>query len=190
SDLKSFFVSGGYFTGNTILKLNVFSGLETTYQAWNGIPSVRLNNDAAGMQRYADHYLYTQQQVDEMVNSGSRTYNLYTYENQVDHYQQNHYQLLFSHQLNDMFNFNASLFYTGGKGYYEEYQNDQKLTDYLITPPVYGNDTIQYSDLIRRKWLDNDFYGMTFSMTQKKETSEFTLGGGYNIYDGNHFGKV
>ena len=190
SDLKSFFVSGGYFTTNTILKLNVFSGLETTYQAWNGVPSVRLNNDMEGMQRYADHYLYTQKQVDEMVNSDSRTYNLYTYENQVDHYQQNHYQLLFSHQLNELFSFNASLFYTGGKGYYEEYKNDQKLADYLITAPIYGNDTVQLSDLVRRKWLDNDFYGMTFSMAQKKETSEFTLGGGYNIYDGNHFGKV
>ena len=190
SDLKSFFVSGGYFTANTILKVNVFSGLEDTYQAWNGVPSVRLNNDSTGMQRYADHYLYTQKQVNEMLNSNSRTYNLYTYANQVDHYQQNHYQLLFSHQLNERCNFNASLFYTGGKGYYEEYKNDQKLAQYLISPPIVGNDTIQLSDLIRRKWLDNDFYGMTFSLTQKKEASEFTFGGGYNEYDGKHFGKV
>ena len=190
SDLKSFFVSGGYFTGNTILKVNVFSGLENTYQAWNGVPSVRLNNDFAGMQRYADHFLYTQKEVDQMINSNNRTYNLYTYENQVDHYQQNHYQLLFSHQMDEQFSLNASLFYTGGKGYYEEYKNDQKLADYLITPPIYGNDTIKTSDLIRRKWLDNDFYGMTFSINQKKETSEFTLGGGYNVYDGNHFGQV
>jgi len=190
SDLKSFFVSGGYFTASTILKVNVFSGLEDTYQAWNGVPSVRLNNDLAGMQRYADHYLYSQKEVDEMKNSDSRTYNLYTYENQVDYYQQNHYQLLFSHQLNELYNFNASLFYTRGNGYYEEYKNDQKLVDYLITPPIYGNDTIQTSDLIRRKWLDNDFYGMTFSISQKKEASEFTLGGGYNVYDGNHFGRV
>lgn len=190
SDLKSFYVSGGYFTANTILKVNVFSGLEDTYQAWNGVPSVRLNNDAAGMKRYANHYLYTQKQVDEMKNSDSRTYNFYTYENQVDYYQQNHYQLLFSHQLNELFSFNASLFYTGGKGYYEEYKNDQNLADYLITPPIYGSDTIQSSDLIRRKWLDNDFYGMTFSINQKKEVSEFIFGGGYNVYDGNHFGKV
>jgi len=190
SDLKSFFVSGGYFTANTILKVNVFSGLEDTYQAWNGVPSVRLNSDMAGMQRYADHYLYSQKEVDQMINSNSRTYNLYTYENQVDYYQQNHYQLLFSHQLNEAYSVNASLFYTGGKGYYEEYKNGQKLADYLITPPIYGNDTIQSSDLIRRKWLDNDFYGMTFSINQKKETGEFTFGGGYNEYDGNHFGKV
>lgn len=190
SDLKSFFVSGGYFTDKTILKLNVFSGLEDTYQAWNGIPSVRLNNDLAGMQRYADHGLYTQKQVDEMISSNSRTYNLYTYPNQVDYYQQDHYQLLYSHQFGPEFSLNASGFYTKGKGYYEEYKDNQKLADYLIAPPVVGGETIKKSDLIRRKWLDNDFYGMTFSLNRKLETSEFTFGGGYNVYDGNHFGKV
>ncbi len=190
SDLKSFFVSGGYFTPATILKINVFSGLEDTYQAWNGVPSVRLNNDLAGMQRYADHYLYSQKQVDEMVNSNSRTYNLYTYENEVDYYQQDHYQLLFSHKLNGALSLNASAFYTKGNGYYEQYKEDQKLADYLITPSVFGNETINRSDLIRRKWLNNDFYGMTFSVNHKLDTQEFTFGGGYNEYDGNHFGKV
>ncbi len=190
SDLKSFFVSGGYFTPNTILKVNVFSGLEDTYQAWNGVPSVRLNNDIAGMQRYADHGLYTQKQVDEMINSGSRTYNLYTYENEVDHYQQDHYQLLFSHKFNNALDLNAGMFYTKGKGYYEQYKEDQKLADYLISPPVIGGETVKRSDLIRRKWLGNDFYGMTFAVSHKDETSEFTFGGGYNIYDGNHFGKI
>ena len=190
SDLKSFFVSGGYFTGNSILKVNIFSGLEHTYQAWNGVPSVRLNNDLAGMQRYADQWLYSQKQVDEMISSNSRTYNLYTYPNQVDHYQQDHYQLLFSHKFSQSLNINSSLFYTKGKGYYEEYEEDQKLADYGITPPVIGGETITNSDLVRRKWLDNDFYGMTFSLNHKEETREFTFGGGYNIYDGNHFGKV
>ena len=190
SDLKSFFVSGGYFTDKTILKLNVFSGLEDTYQAWNGVPSVRLNNDLAGMQRYADHYLYSQKQVDEMISSNNRTYNLYTYPNQVDYYQQDHYQLLFSHQFSPELSLNANGFYTKGNGYYEEYKDDQKLADYLITPPVVGGETIKKSDLIRRKWLDNDFYGVTFSVNRKQETSDFTFGGGYNVYDGNHFGKV
>jgi len=190
SELKSFFVSGGYFTESTILKVNVFSGLEDTYQAWNGVPSVRLNNDMTGMQRYADHWLYTQKQVDEMISSNSRTYNLYTYENEVDHYQQDHYQFLFSNKINREINLNASLFYTPGRGYYEQYKEGQKLTDYLITPTVYGGETIEESDLIRRKWLDNDFYGATFSVNSKQETREFTFGGGYNIYDGNHFGKV
>ena len=190
ADLKSFFISGGYFTDNTILKVNIFSGLEDTYQAWNGVPSVRLNNDATGMQQYADHWLYSQKQVDEMLNSDSRTYNLYTYENEIDHYQQDHYQLLFSRKLNEVLHLNASLFYTAGNGYYEQYKENQKLADYLITPLVYGGETIKKSDLIRRKWLGNDFYGTTFSINQKKGTSEFNLGGGYNVYDGDHFGKV
>ncbi|MFY9154158.1 MAG: TonB-dependent receptor [Prolixibacteraceae bacterium] len=190
SDLKSFFISGGYFTESTILKANIFSGLEHTYQAWNGVPSVRLNNDLAGMQEYADNWLYSQKQVDEMVNSDSRTYNFYTYENEVDHYQQDHYQLLFSHKFTPSFNLNASLFYTKGYGYYEQYKEDQTLADYLITAPVHGTESVENSDLIRRKWLDNDFYGMTFSANRKDETSEFTFGGGYNEYDGNHFGKV
>lgn len=190
SDLKSYFLSGGYFTRNSILKVNVFSGFEETYQAWNGVPSVRLNNDLAGMQLYSDHYLYTQQQANEMIASNSRTYNLYTYKNQVDHYQQDHYQLLFSHKLSDMFNVNLNLFYTPGRGYYEEYKENQKLEDYLITPPVIGGETVKRSDLIRRKWLENDFYGVTFAIQRNLEGREFTLGGGYNVYDGDHFGRV
>src|SRR5690606_29871926 len=108
SDLKSFFVSGGYYSDNTILKANVFSGVETTYQSWNGVPSVRLNNDLEGMQRYGEHWLYTPEETQEMINSNSRTYNLYTYENQVDYYQQDHYQLHFSHKFNPNLNLNAS----------------------------------------------------------------------------------
>ena len=119
SDLKSFFLSGGYFTANTILKATIFSGFEETYQAWNGVPSVRLNNDFEGMKRYEDHYLYTPEQTQNMINSDSRTYNLYTYKNQVDHYQQDHYQLHFSHRFNPYLNLKAAAFYTYGRGYYE-----------------------------------------------------------------------
>jgi len=190
ADLKSFFLSGGYFTENTIVKLNVFSGLEDTYQAWNGVPSVRLNDDLAGMQRYADHWLYSQKQVDEMIASDSRTYNLYTYENEIDYYQQDHYQFLFSHRLNEAWHVNASLFYTAGNGYYEQFKEGETLEDYLISPIVIGDETIEDSDLIRRKWLDNDFYGTTFSVNHRQETRDFTFGGGYNVYDGDHFGKV
>ncbi len=190
SDLKSFFVSGGYFTENTILKTNIFSGFEETYQAWWGVPSVRLNNDFAGMQRYADHGLYTQQQVDEMVNSNNRTYNYYTYPNQVDHYQQDHYQLLYSHRFDPTLHLNAALFYTRGKGYYEEYKEGESYNDYLMTAPVINGTTLESTDLVRRKWLDNDFYGGTFSLNSKTEAREFTFGGGYNVYDGDHYGNV
>lgn len=190
SDLKSFFVSGGYFTANTILKATIFSGFEETYQAWNGVPSVRLNNDVEGMKRYEEHYLYTPEQTQHMLNSDSRTYNLYTYKNQVDHYQQDNYQLHFSHKFNPYLNLNAAAFYTYGRGYYEQYETDQNYGDYQLESPVINGVTIDNTDLIRRKWLDNDFYGMTFSLVYRKGSNSLSIGGGGNVYDGRHFGKV
>ena len=190
SDLKSFFVSGGYYSENTIVKVNVFSGYEETYQAWYGVPTVRLNNDSEGMQRYADHWLMTQEEVDHMMASDNRTYNYYTYDNQVDHYVQDHYQLHFSHKFNPHLNLNASLHYTYGRGYYENYKADEDLADYQLPNIEVGDAVIETTDLINRKWLDNDFYGFTYSLNYNKNNSDFTFGGGYNIYDGNHFGNV
>jgi iron complex outermembrane recepter protein len=190
SDLKSFYVAGGYYSENTILKANIFSGIETTYQAWNGVPSVRLNNDLEGMQQYEEHWLYTPQQTQEMINSDSRTYNLYTYENQVDNYQQDHYQLHFSHRFSPGFNVNTSGFYIRGKGYYENFKEDENLEDYLLPVITIGDNTIESSDLVNRKWLDNHFYGLTFSMNYETEKNDFTLGGGWNDYTGHHYGNV
>ena len=190
SDLKSFFVSGGYFTPNTIFKATIFSGFEQTYQSWNGVPSVRLNNDVAGMNQYESDGLYTHEQTQNMLNSGSRTYNLYTYKNQVDHYQQDNYQIQFSHKFNPYFNLNASAFYTYGRGYYEEYETDQSYADYQLANPVINGAGIETTDMITRKWLDNSFYGMIFSLGYKKGVNSVSIGGGANVYDGQHFGRV
>lgn len=187
SDLRSFYISGGYYTGKNIIKINVFSGLEETYQAWNGVPKVRLKNDIEGMLRYEEHGLYSQEETQNMINSASRKYNLYTYDNQIDHYQQSHYQLHFSRQINTGILFNTAFHYTKGSGYYEEYKEDEDLADYEIQT---GVDSIIYSDIIRQKWLDNDFYGVTANMTVSKKLAKFTFGGSWNNYTGNHFGKV
>ena len=190
SDLKSFFISGGYFTDKTILKATAFSGFEQTYQAWNGVPSVRLNNDIAGMNQYESDGLYSHQQTLEMLNSNSRTYNLYTYKNQVDHYQQDNYQLQFSHQFNEDLNIKASAFYTYGRGYYEQMVPGQSYADYGLTSPLVNGSAVSNSDMITRKWLDNNFYGTIFSMNYRKDNNTLTLGGGASIYDGQHFGRV
>ncbi|MBN2773377.1 MAG: TonB-dependent receptor [Prolixibacteraceae bacterium] len=190
SDLKSFFVSGAYYTGKTMVKINVFSGFEETYQSWWGVPSVRLNNDLKGMQQYEEHWLYSLKQTEEMINSDSRTYNYYTYENQVDHYQQDHYQLHFSHKFSQSLNFNTSIHYTNGRGYYENYKEDEDFTDYRMPYPIIGADTIFSTDLINRKWLVNDFYGAVFSVNYQKGKTDLTFGGGWSTYDGDHFGKV
>ncbi len=193
SDLKSFFVSAAWYSENSVLKANIFSGIEETYQAWYGVPSVRLNNDDEEMQRYRDHWLWSgsserenQIKYKELVASDSRTYNYYTYENEVDHYQQDHYQLHFSHKFNPYINLNASLFYTRGKGYYENYKYDEDYAAYLLTVPY--EDAV--TDLVARKWLDNDFYGGIFSLNYTKDKSAVSVGGGYNVYDGDHFGRV
>ena len=175
SDLKSYFVSGGYFSDKTILKATIFSGFEETYQAWWGVSSDLLETNRT--------YNYAGSYFDE---NGNEQF----YENQVDHYIQDHYQLHFSHQLNSFFNVNAALFYTYGRGYYEEYREDDSLEEYLLQPISLGGETIDATDLVRRRWLDNDFYGMTFSTNYNDGVSDFTFGGGWNTYDGRHFGEV
>jgi len=165
SDLKSFYLSGGYYGKNTIVRLNVFSGQQKTYQAWNGVPESQLPTN--------------------------RRYNAFTYDNQTDNYQQDHHQLHFSQELGAAWQLNTSLFYTRGRGYYEEWKEKQALSKYGIDNLMIGNTTISESDLVRRLWLDNHFYGSTFSLNydhQGKLTAHF--GGGWNQYLGKHYGEV
>lgn len=175
SDLKSYYVSGGYYTARSILKVNIFSGVEKTYQAWYGIPSDML----ATNRRYNPAGEYTDSQG-----------KVHYYNNETDNYWQDNYQLLYSHRFNEYLNLNAALHYTYGRGYYEEYKPDQNFSDYLMTPPTNVGTQVQSTDLVRRKWLDNDFYGTTFSLNYDKAKNNMTLGGAWNQYDGRHFGKV
>ncbi|MFA6404166.1 MAG: TonB-dependent receptor [Salinivirgaceae bacterium] len=197
SDLKSFYISGGYYSENTLIKLNVFSGKEQTYQAWNGVPKVRMENDTAGMRRYNEHWLWSGSsqlvndiKYDEMIHSDSRTYNTYTYNNETDNYQQDNYQLFFSHKINENLNFNSAIHYTYGRGYYEQYRVDDKLSDYKLDTVFIGVDTITNTNLVRQKWLDNDFYGAVASLNYTQGKWDVSVGGGANQYNGRHFGKV
>ncbi|MBS1491660.1 MAG: TonB-dependent receptor [Bacteroidetes bacterium] len=164
SDLKSYYLSGGYYGDKTMIKAIVFGGKEITYQSWYGVPQDSL----------AKH----------------RTYNYYTYKNQIDNYAQDHYQLHVSHRVNTFVTANAALHYTYGRGYYEEYQPQQLFANYGITAPVVGNKTIDTTNLVRQLWLNNRFYGMTWSLNYEKEKWNSILGGAYNRYDGDHFGEV
>ncbi|MCW9707036.1 TonB-dependent receptor [Aliifodinibius sp. 1BSP15-2V2] len=173
SDLKSFYLSAAHNGDRSLLRADVFSGQEETYHAWNGVSESRLQ-------------------------SGDRTYNSAgtekpgePYEDQTDNYQQDHYQLHYSYQLADNWNANASLHYTYGRGYYEEYKANQTLSDYSINPIQLPDTTIAQSNLVRQLWLKNHFYGGVFSTDYEKEDQwSLTLGGGYNEYDGDHYGEV
>lgn len=190
SDLTSFYISGGYYGKNSMLKLNIFSGHEVTYQSWYGTPESRVKNDEQGMLDYIGRNGLDKDEADNLLNAG-RTYNFYTYDNQVDDYTQTHYQLLYAWDISSNLILNTALHYTKGYGYYEQYKKGQDLDDYGFERPIVGTDTIFSTDLIRRRWLDNDFYGATFSFTYEPSTSLYIVAGGaWNQYDGDHFGEI
>tara|TARA_R110001583_G_scaffold11547_2_gene51969 strand:+ start:17237 stop:19708 length:2472 start_codon:yes stop_codon:yes gene_type:complete len=190
SNLQSAYFSAGYYGDRTSVRANVIVGKEKTYQAWNGVPKVRLENDEEGMQRYADNGLVSQEVVDHMMTSDSRTYNQYTYKNETDNYWQKHYRLFLTHLFSDNTKFNLAFHYTQGEGYYEQFKKNDKLKKYGLTPIVIGGETIEKTDFIRRRWLDNDFYGTVFSFSKKMEGLDLVAGGGWNKYDGDHFGEI
>jgi len=164
SDLKSLYIQGTYFDKNSTLKGIIFSGNERTYQAWNGVPLIYLDSN--------------------------RTFNSYTYENEVDNYAQTHYQLHYSKNLNQKTTLNVAGHFTHGEGYYEQEKLNQDLLDYNLSNIILTNDTITSTDLIRRKWLNNDFGGITFSLKHVKENLNLIFGGAANKYSGQHYGNI
>ncbi|MES2747192.1 MAG: TonB-dependent receptor [Bacteroidota bacterium] len=171
SDLKSYFLQGTYVGKTTLLKALVFGGTEKTYQSYYGIDAETLAIDRTlnPIGIYTDEF-------------GNTRY----YDNETDNYQQDHYQLHWNEKFSQQWNMNLAFHYTKGEGYYENYKEDADFADYGLTPV--GSETT--TDLIRQKWLDNDFYGTTFSVNYKNEKLDFIFGGGWNKYEGEHFGKV
>jgi iron complex outermembrane recepter protein len=191
SDLKSYYLSSAYYGRKTIIKFITFSGYEETYQAWNGVPESRLNGDLQGMNDYINRNGLDAEDAANLLNSSSRTYNQFTYKNQVDHYKQDYYQLHFNHQFNSNWNANIALHYTKGKGYYEEYRKNDAFSNYHIDNVIVGGDTITNTNLVRRLWLDNDFYGTVFSLNYNSNKQlAFTIGGAWNQYHGLHYGEI
>lgn len=174
SHLKSYFLSGAYYGKNSVVRLNVFSGYEQTYQAWDGVPE---DSVKAGNRRYNE--------------LGYIASNNSYYKNQTDNYTQNYYQLLYDQQLGSKLSFSGALHYTKGYGYYEEYKNADSLKNYGITPVTIGGTTIEATDLVRRLWLNNDFYGATYNLNYKADDKlNMTLGGAYNEYKGAHYNNL
>ena len=174
SDLKSYFLQGTYVGKTTLIKALTFGGKEKTYQAWYGLDAEKLEEDRT--------YNYAGEFTDEF---GKPRF----YDNQTDNYQQDHYQLHWNEKIAANWSTNLAFHYTKGKGYYEEYKEDQDFADYGLAPIV-AAPTANTTDLVRQKWLDNDFYGTTFSANYKAEKLDVILGGGWNKYEGDHFGKV
>jgi len=180
SNLKSLYLSANYIGKNEMLKGLIIAGNERTYQAWYGVPINYLDNH--------------------------RTYNPYDYDSEVDNYKQTHYQLHYNKVINQNTDLNLSAHYTHGEGYYEQYIGDKNnlnlyyntylpdgenlLSYYSLDDVIINNDTIKSSNIVRRKWLNNDFGGFTFSLNHRTKKTNLILGGAGNRYSGQHFGRV
>jgi len=157
SNLKSYFLQGSYTDENTLIKVLSFGGKENTYQAWYGLSA------------------------DELA--ANRRQNPYTYDNETDNYDQNHYQFHWNERFNKNWSTTIGLNYTKGSGYFEQYKEAEDANDFnnLIT---------NGSDVIVRRWLDNDFYVVNFNTNYKNEVLNFIAGGSYSNYTGDHYGEV
>ncbi|MDG1849645.1 MAG: TonB-dependent receptor [Flavobacteriales bacterium] len=189
SELKSYYLSGVWLGSKSNLRATLFSGKEKTAQAWYGTPESVINGDKDQIAAYADRNYIFGSDRENLLNSG-RTYNYYTYDNEIDNYQQDHYQLHFNHVIDNNLKFSTAAHYTRGRGYYEQYKAGEDFSDYGFAPIVFQDTTINKTDLIRRKWLDNHFYGGIFSLAYAKNGLDLTFGGGANQYEGGHFGEV
>lgn len=182
TDMKSLYFSTAYISKKTTVRFNLITGKEKTYQAWNGVP--------------------------ESLLATNRTYNSAgtekpgePYSNETDNFQQDHYQLFFNHSFNDYLSFNTAVFLSKGMGFYEQYKGAAAETEagstsgtsfanYGLANPVFGNDTLTNTDLVRQLWLKNNYYGQILALQYKKNNDQLTLGGGWNRYEGGHFGNI
>ena len=157
ADLKSYFLQAAYTDENTLIKAVVFGGKELTYQAWFGLTAQQLEDD--------------------------RRQNPYTYDNEVDDYGQNHYQLHWNEKLNNNWSTTVGLNYTKGAGFFEQFKAGEDAVDF-------NNLIVDGSDVIVRRWLENDFYVFNFNANYKDEKINIISGISYSNYSGDHFGEV
>jgi iron complex outermembrane recepter protein len=171
TQLSSYLINAGWANERSSLQFNLISGKEKTYQAWYGIPESKLKTDrrynAAGTEK-----------------PGS------AYDNEIDNYRQDHYQLLYNHTFNNSWKMNLTHFFTKGKGYYEQYKADQKFSNYGLANPVINGSPVTETDLVRRLWLDNEFYGQNFSLLNSNENRVFIFGTAWSRYAGRHIGTI
>lgn len=184
SDHESFFVSGTYYTEKGMIKANVINGDQQTGISWWGNEFIHVKGDP-----HSRTYNPAGEYYDEDGN-------VHYYKNQTDNYKQTHYQLFYSQELSKSMNMNAALHYTQGHGYYEQFQDDDNdyhdtyYADYGLSSPVINGVEVTQTDLTRQKWLENDFYGFTYSLNYKKSRVDASLGAAWNKYEGDHFGNI
>lgn len=176
SDLHSYNFTALFEEGKTKLRLMAFGGKEKTYQAWNGI----------SREMWETNPRFNVSGAIKDSNGNIAGF----YDNETDNYRQNHYQLLWEQKFNDRWNLETTFHYTKGKGYYENYKQGSSFSKYHLPNIIEDGQTITKSDFIRKKWLNNDFYGVVSTLYGKFENLDLNFGAVANQYYGRHYGNV
>ncbi|MBQ0151915.1 MAG: TonB-dependent receptor [Chryseobacterium sp.] len=177
SELHSYNFTALFEEKKTKIRFMAFGGKEKTYQAWNGIDRATWETKPKTNLSGAIYDANWENVVG-------------FYDNETDNYRQNHYQMLWQQGINDHWNLETTLHYTKGKGYYENYKQDNKFSRYHLPDMIEGSTVIKRSDFIRKKWLDNDFYGVVSNLYGKFDFFDLNFGLVANQYQGKHFGNV
>ena len=175
--LNSYYLQGAYYADHTSITLITFAGKEQTYHAWNYASKEEM--EQYGRRYNSCGYMYTDENG-----------RMHFYDDQTDNYVQKNWQLLFNHQFSSAWSMNLGLHYTKGDGYYQEYKDGRSLVEYGLKPFMLEGEEVAWSDLIRKKAMDNGFGGGIFSIAYKDQRLNAALGGGFNRYEGHHFGQV
>ena len=175
TDLKSYFLQGSYIDDNTLIKAITFGGNEVTYQSWFGIDAQTLKDDRT----FNPAGIYTD-------DDGNTRF----YDREVDDYKQDHYQLHWNQRYNNMWSTTIGLNYTYGRGFFEQFREDDDFETYGFQPLTVNGQPQTTTDLIRRRWLDNDFYVFNASANYKNTTLDMFFGTSFSHYDGDHYGEV
>ncbi len=175
TSLKSYFLQGSYVDDNTLIKAVTFGGNNVTYQSWFGIDAqtLRVNRTFNPAGQFTDENGNTQ-----------------FYDREVDDYRQDHYQLHWNEKFNRNWSTNVGLNYTYGRGYFEQFREDDDFSTYGFDPITVNGSLVNTTDLIRRRWLDNDYYVVNANVNYKDNNSDILLGTSFSHYDGDHFGEV
>ena len=197
----------------TRVKFLAFGGKETTYQAWWGVPIEKYNlgqtYDSTNFAALQNHYLRNsgfqgatyRNGIDSsnLFNANPNRYNYYTYDNEVDNYQQHHQHLYLTHDYfgkrHHRKQWAATLYHTFGTGYFEQFRYGDAFSKYNIPPIRMAGDTnitvlLSASDLVRRRWLRNNLIGVNLHHSIEQNKNNWLFGLGANQYYGSHFGQV
>lgn len=208
--------SGSYYGGLSwidnkfVLRYKLIGNFEHTGQAWNGVTAG--NDDLSimdgtygehtGIRTYKDMYdagLGRFNSLYERFVFGDNGYTTERYRmndgslwnKTTDNFRQNHHILSLAWKINEAWSTSASLHYTHGYGYYNEFRYNNKLSKFGFSAFVdsEGN-TVKRTDFVRKKGLEQDAYGLVWNANYKDDRWDVIGGVSLQRFCGNHFGYL